>query len=545
MERHQTDVPEADQKTSNTAPDKGPSTGSPILGKVLSGSFWLALKTPIAAVCAFWTIPLLIRTYGDAQFGAYGFAWGFGFFQMLLEFGMSSALQRQVVTAWARGDRKAVEQSLASGMVFYGIVTLIQSALLLCVAYFAVPLTEYAAADKQLIVQLLWLQAITAPCWGLSTVISSILQAAHRYEVIPRFEVLAVIGRFLALVIGIWLGWPLLTVVIAQTVVQIVLILGPAIWIATSEFGMIPGFRGASWSEFIGMIPLSLWVFMIQLSVVLSDKLDTTVLGFALTDPGPATSIYQVVSKPFMQLRQTGWTLAYFVMPAAASLAAARDKGGLDRVKYDGVRLHFGLLLPVGLLAAIYARPFLELWVGPEKAQYAPMMRLFLVACLPLILSVPVQVSTGLGHVRVVALAALGGAVINLPLSYYLTLQLGVVGVIWGTVLTTLFSNLLIPGIYTYRTLSIDPREFLRRSLAPSLAGALFLGLTCLGLGAFLDASAPGQSALVKLAILIGHLSCAMAAYVAGYLLVPSGREDGGWMMSRFGIGSMKATPKS
>ncbi len=536
MERHQPNVPEADPNPSTPpTPDQARPTSSPILSKVLSGSFWLALKTPIAAVCAFWTIPLLIRTYGDAQFGAYGFAWGFGFFQMLLEFGMSSALQRQVVTAWARGDRQAVERSLASGMVFYGIVTLIQSVLLIVVAHWAVPLTEYAAADKKLIIQLLWLQALTAPCWGLSTVISSILQAAHRYDVIPRFEVLAVIGRFLALVLGIWLGWPLLAVVIAQTFVQIVLILGPAIWIAVREFGMFPGFRGASWSEFMGMIPLSLWVFMIQLSVVLADKLDTTVLGFALSDPGPATSIYQVVSKPFMQLRQTGWTLAYFVMPAAASLAAARDKGGLDRVKYDGVRLHFGLLLPVGLLAAIYARPFLGLWVGPSKAQYAPMMRLFLVACLPLILSVPVQVSTGLGHVRVVALAALGGSIINLPLSYYLTIKLGVVGVIWGTVLTTLFSNLLIPGIYTYRTLSIDPREFLRRSLAPALAGSILLAIACLGLGSFLDASAPGQASWMKLLILIGHLMVAMVAYGVGYLLVPSGREDGTWLKSKFG----------
>lgn len=150
-------------------------------------------------------------------------------------------------------------------------------------------------------------------------------------------------------------------------------------------------------------------------------------------------------------------------------------------------------------------------------------------------MSVPVQVSTGLGHVRVVALAALGGSIINLPLSYYLTIKLGVVGVIWGTVLTTLFSNLLIPGIYTYRTLSIDPREFLRRSLAPALAGSMLLAIACLGLGSFLDASAPGQASWMKLLILIGHLMVAMVAYGVGYLLVPSGREDGTWLMSKFG----------
>ena len=52
------------------------------------------------------------------------------------------------------------------------------------------------------------------------------------------------------------------------------------------------------------------------------------------------------------------------MMPAVASLAAANDDRTLDRVKYDGTRLHIGVLLPVGLLAWIYAGPFLSLWIG-------------------------------------------------------------------------------------------------------------------------------------------------------------------------------------
>jgi O-antigen/teichoic acid export membrane protein len=499
----------------------------------LSGSFWLALKTPIAAVCAFWTIPLIIRTYGDGQFGAYGFAWGFGFFQMLLEFGMSSALQRQVVTAWSRGDREAVDRSLASGMVFYTVVTVVQALLLLVVAYYAVPLTDYSPNEKSLIVSLLWLQVLTAPCWGFSTVVSSVLQAAHRYEVIPQFEVLAVIGRFLVLVIGVNLGWSLLFVVYLQTITQIVLILGPAVWVAVGELGVIPNYRNASWLEFCGMIPMSLWVFLIQLSVIIADKLDTTVLGFVLNDPAPATSIYQVVSKPFMQVRQMGWTLAYFVMPAAASLAASRDLKGLDRVKYDGVRLHFGLLLPVGLLAGIYARPFLSLWVGADKAEYASLMQLFLIACLPLVLSVPTQVATGLGHVRFIGLSAMSGAVINLPLSYVLTVKLGVSGVIWGTVLTTLFSNLLVPGAYLFRKLEFSVSEFFQRSLAPGLLGAGFMMAGVLLMHQISDVNMPGHGWSIRLVVLGLHLSVAMSVYICGYLFNRLGRKDFQWLVGK------------
>ena len=106
----------------------------------------------------------------------------------------------------------------------------------------------------------------------------------------------------------------------------------------------------------------------IQISVVLADKIDTTVLGFLVhINSQAAITVYGVVSKPFVQLRQTGWMLAYMVMPAVASLAAARDHRGLDRVKYDGTRLHIAVLLPVGLLAWIYATPFLSLWIGDRQ----------------------------------------------------------------------------------------------------------------------------------------------------------------------------------
>ena len=193
-----------------------------------------------------------------------------------------------------------------------------------------------------------------------------------------------------------------------------------------------------------------------------------------------------MVSKPFVQLRQTGWMLAYMVMPAVASLAAARDERGLDRVKYDGTRLHIGVLLPVGLLAWIYAAPFLSLWIGDRQwdamrelgydlSDVARLMRLFLVAAIPLVLSVPVQMSIGINKIKVIALAALAGSLVNLPISCYLTARLGVAGVIWGTVLTTLFSNLLVPGIYVFRVLEIDPRTYLKRTLSAPLAGAAAL----------------------------------------------------------------------
>ena len=74
--------------------------------------------------------------------------------------------------------------------------------------------------------------------------------------------------------------------------------------------------------------------------------------------------------------------------------------------------MHLTAVLPIGLLGWIYAGPFLHLWVGQglgrDAEQIAPLMRLFLTAAIPLILSVPVQMAIGVNKIEVIALSALG-----------------------------------------------------------------------------------------------------------------------------------------
>ena len=160
--------------------------------------------------------------------GAYGFAWGFGFLQFLLEFGMSSALQRQVSDTLDPGrprrgrPRDRLRHELLRRRWRWSRPSR-------CWRWptWRCRTPSSRATRIDLIVKLLWLQALTAPCFGLSTVVSSVLQAARRYDFIPRFELVIVILRFAILWAGPALGVDFFLVVAAQTVVQIGLSLGP------------------------------------------------------------------------------------------------------------------------------------------------------------------------------------------------------------------------------------------------------------------------------------------------------------------------------
>ena len=506
-------------------PDRG-QTAPPVLGRLLSGTFWLALRTPLQVVFAFWTVPLILEYAGERTYAAYGWAWGFGFIQFLLEFGVSSALQREVSARWTAGDRAGVDRSIACGMGFYATVSMVQAATLLTIAAVGVP-ASFDPPARDLIVKLLGLQAVTAGCFGLMTVVSSVLQAARRYDFIPRFELVIVVLRFLALWGGLRSGVDFFLIVAAQTAISVGLSLGPGLWVMARELGHVPRFRGATWADFRALVHISTYVFVIQLSVVLADKIDTTVLGYALGDAVRPLAVYQTISKPFLQIRQTGWMLAYLVMPAVASLAASKDHQALQTIKYDGTRMLIGLLMPVVLLAFLDARPFLAAWV-PQYADSAPLLRLFLVATAPLVLSVLVQVAIGLGHIRPIAIAAIAGAAVNLPLSFAWTrITNDVSGVIWGTVLTTLFSNLLFPGIYCFRVLDLSPSEFLRRTLAAPFVGGCGLILAAWASSGIVGAEPPAEAGrLARVVPLVAHVGIGVAAYLVGYGLLPTGRSD-------------------
>jgi Polysaccharide biosynthesis C-terminal domain len=417
-------------------------------------------------------------------------------------------------------------------------MAMLQVAALLAIAYGALPYSKLEPESYPLVIKLLWLQALTAPCFGMSVVVSSVLQAARRYSFVPRYEVAITVLRFLVLVAGVQAHVNFFLIVTVQTIVQVSLGLGPAFWVMIHELDHVPHFRGARWSDYKMLGHFSFFVALIQISVVLADKLDTTILAFMLpTQAEPALTVYSVVSKPFLQLRQTGWMLAYMVMPAVASLATAADKRGLERVKYDGTRLHCGALLPIGLLAWIYAAPFLSFWIGERQwsairalgydlTDVASLMRLFLIAAIPICLSVPVQMSIGLNKIKVIALAALAGSVLNLPISCYLTARIGVAGVIWGTVLTTLFSNLLVPGVYVFRVLEIDLPSYLKRTLSAPLAGAIALIASTLLIQRVLPVNRPGSDGWLQALLLVLHLTVGTVAYLGGYFLMPMGRSD-------------------
>ena len=178
----------------------------PVLGRLLSGTFWLALRVPLQLVFALWTTRLVLEAIGTTSGGL----------PVRLGIRLLSVRCSNSGSARPAGGRsptpglvatpEQVDRAIACGMNFYTAMALVQMAALWGVAYGALPHTAYEGNSYDLVVKLLWLQIVTAPCYGFSVVVSSVLQAARRYDFVPRFEVMITILRFLVLYFGLKLG---------------------------------------------------------------------------------------------------------------------------------------------------------------------------------------------------------------------------------------------------------------------------------------------------------------------------------------------------
>ena len=71
------------ETASQTTPMSGQRALPPVLGRLLTGTFWLALRVPLQFVFALLTTRFILEAIGPIGNGAYAFAWGFGFFQFL------------------------------------------------------------------------------------------------------------------------------------------------------------------------------------------------------------------------------------------------------------------------------------------------------------------------------------------------------------------------------------------------------------------------------------------------------------------------------
>ncbi|PYQ14449.1 MAG: hypothetical protein DMF80_12625 [Acidobacteria bacterium] len=230
-----------------------------------------------------------------------------------------------------------------------------------------------------------------------------------------------------------------------------------------------PDDRAALWS-------LSWPTLAVSLSGQIALQSDNIVVGAFL---GPAS-----VTAFFLTQRLARLALAQLEGLGIATWAPLVELHAQE--KHDPFRQRLldltSLLSGVGLATlgpiVVYNQPFMRLWVGPGYfAGYAVCVTASINAWLWSLSTLWSWPISGTGRVRHWLPYAVTSAVLNISISVFATIRLGVVGPLLGTLAAfVLVQSWALPRVL-WELFSIEPRQLLGRAAVPLLWGGPYLGI--------------------------------------------------------------------
>lgn len=159
---------------------------------------------------------------------------------------------------------------------------------------------------------------------------------------------------------------------------------------------------------------------------------DQYILGSLLTVG--AVGQYSIAVKIQRFVSQFLGFISSVVMPAASELEGRNDKEGLRKLFLRATRYNVSISLGVGIPAMFMAGPIIEHWLGSEYLYLTPLSRLALIYVLLIPFSgIGFSMLIGMGTIKPLLIVNVAATVANIALSIFLTLKIGLQGIIIAT----------------------------------------------------------------------------------------------------------------
>jgi len=190
-----------------------------------------------------------------------------------------------------------------------------------------------------------------------------------------------------------------------------------------------------------------------------------------------AVAQYAVALGPATAIRRLTDQFNSVSLTAASSLHAQGQHEGLRRLLIEATRVVTLFVCPFLVLFAVWGTDFLRLWVGPSLEGSAATLVALVFGILALsVQATATQVLLALGRQRIMSVAAVLEACVNLTLSIVLAHHIGILGVALGTTIPTSVAAFGFYIPYAARLVGLPLQRIYRRLVLPVAISALAYG---------------------------------------------------------------------
>ena len=440
-------------------------------------------------------MPLLIHSFGKADYGTFLIVTSIAGWASLLDFGVGASLVKMIAQHVAEKDRARIGDLVSAGLVFYVAIGVVASASLIALAFFGGEIFKVTPQGAILLRNLLLVAAgFALVTWPANTAVY-VLGGFQRYTITARVQLGVTLTTVCAYIVVLQMHWGPLALFTATSTIMFT---GSIVNIFAAR-RQLAGARvspfNAKLVHLSHIFSFSWAIFLMQLStIIVFQNADRLVLGIFLGMA--AVALYQ----PAAQFQSLIVQLVAFtnsaVMPFASHLHASQAAEKLRLLFLRGTKYTLVFVTPVIVVLMVLARAILGRWVGPEFALQASNARILLLPQLLIVGGViGDSIITGQGKLPKRLPYSLAMTAGNLFLSIVLVQRLGILGVVLGTAIPYLI-DYPIHMWWLLRELDVPARRWFGEVVAPVYpllavpallsAGALLtpLSRTLTGLGA-------------------------------------------------------------
>lgn len=469
--------------------------------------------------------PYIVGKVGRDDFGLWSLIQATIGLLGLMDMGFATSVVKYV--AEARGARDAPRIRALTATFFWqysflGLMTLLVTLALVPVLPGVLGIPDDKAKTGQIVFALIGIRAALALPLGL---FAGILVGYQQ-------QILSNVTRVLGTAsygLGAW--WALAVSPSLETLAIVSLATGVAANLLSMTFCLVRApevsFRPSlfSWKIMKDISAFSVWFFLIQISLLIATRVDTIIVNAVL--PLAAVAVYTIAIRVAEKAQSLCKQFTTTLTPVISELKGADEKSNIRAVFIKGAMLSVALSTPMLVGLAFMAEDVIVAWMGEDFREAALPCQLLLAAAFVTIVHGNTENVLSLtGHQKYLALATIGGQVLNLGLTVALVLWMGLVGVALATLLAQLFVQLFFIQRRAGGLYSLSPVEFYGRVLWPSVPGAVACVAVLWGAGRVI-----GTESLMQVAAV---LALGGIASVPAFWFVGLPRKERDYLAGRF-----------
>jgi O-antigen/teichoic acid export membrane protein len=485
--------------------------------RLLLNTGWNLAGQGVPIIVAIAAVPVLIHTLGEAKFGILGLGWLVTGYFALFDFGISRATTRLMAALRQAADGPAHALAFWNSLYLHNILALLGGvSFALAVPWlvsdvFAIPLALREEAGYAFY----WL-AFSIPALVLASFLRGILESEHRFDLVNAVRIPAGILNYLG---------PVLALKFTDRVDLVIAVISLSRWLVTAAYAVLctrtvsldPGRRGLDRPMVTRLMGDGGWLTVASVVAPLIMVFDR--LAIARLCSLEAVTHYVVPYEVITKL----WILsASFLGAAFPRMSASRD-GELRRLSDQSLRWLLLLTTPAAVIAIVFGREVLGLWVGDAiAAQSGTVLQWLAVGVwINVLAQVPLTTLQAAGRADIVGKIQLAELPLYAALVWWLVLQFGVVGaaVAWAI-------RALVDGMALNSAMGRTIPHF---AGWPGAAPLRFASTVAVIIGAWLAASVPAIAVKFVLAFL---LVAGLLAWQWRFLLTA---DERGIFLKRFG----------